>query len=158
MTDSAEAAPNQRGLNRREFLYYATLSSFGVLIAGSGVASVIYVVPRYKVGQFGGKFIVGKVEDFPDGSVTTDREGKFYLVRLGDEFRALYQVCTHLGCLLRHTEEVFACPCHGAKFALDGTLLSPPASRDMDEFAVEVVDGMVIVDTGSRTRGQSRSV
>ena len=158
MRGSTEKAPSQRGINRREFLYYATLSSFGALVAGSGAASLIYIVPRYKVGQFGGKFIVGNAEDFADNSVTPDREGTFFLVRLGDEFKALYQVCTHLNCLVRETEDGFSCPCHGARFAKDGRLLAGPPPRDMDEFAVEVVEGMVVVDTGRRTKGEKRSV
>ncbi len=155
---SMEAAPNQKGMTRREFLYYASLASLGAFAAGSSAATLTYAVPRFKAGDFGGKFTVGKVEDFADGSVTSDRDGKFFLVRLGDEFKALYQVCTHLRCLLRQTEDGFTCPCHGAKFAKDGMLLAGPPPRDMDEFVVEITDGNVTVDTGKRTRGESRSV
>ena len=155
---SAETTSTEKEITRREFLYYAWLSSIAAFIAGSGGATLVYALPRFRAGEFGGKFVVGKVEDFADGSVTPVREGKFFLVRLGDEFKALYQVCTHLGCLVRSTEEGFYCPCHGSKFAKDGTLLVSPAPRDMDEFAVEVVDGNVVVDTGKRIRGQRRSV
>ena len=153
-----EVAIHQHGVTRREFLYYVWLSSMALFMAGSGGATLAYAFPRFKEGEFGGKFVVGKVEDFEDGSVTPVREGKFFLVRQGDEFKALYQVCTHLGCLVRQTEEGFACPCHGSKFAQDGTLIASPAPRDMDTFAVEIVDGNVIVDTGKRTKGQARSV
>lgn len=155
---STETALSKKEMTRREFLYYAWLSSMAIFIAGSAGATLVYVLPRFKTGEFGGKFIVGKVEEFTDGSVTAVRDGKFFLVRSGDEFKALYQVCTHLGCLVRRTEEGFSCPCHGSKFTEDGTLLSSPAPRDMDEFVVEVVDGNVVVDTGKRIKGQSRSV
>jgi cytochrome b6-f complex iron-sulfur subunit len=155
---STEQTPQRKQITRREFLYYACLSSIGAFGAASGLATLIYAVPRVKGGVFGGEFVVGRAEDLADGSVTSDREGKFFLVRQGDDFKALYQVCTHLGCLLREADEGFSCPCHGAKFGADGTLLTGPPPRDMDEFAVEVVDGDVIVDTGKRTKGQSRTV
>ncbi|MEE8389550.1 MAG: Rieske (2Fe-2S) protein [Anaerolineae bacterium] len=155
---STDTTPNQKEVTRREFLYYTWLSSITTLIAGSAGATLAFLFPRFRAGEFGGQFVVGKVEDFSDGSMTLVREGKFFLVRLGDEFKALYQVCTHLGCLVRQAEEGFSCPCHGSRFAKDGMLLSSPAPRDLDSFAVEVVDGNVIVDTGQRTRGQLRSV
>lgn len=91
------------------------------------------------------------------GSVTAVREGKLLWVRLEeDRFKALYHVCTHLGCVVRHTEEGYSCPCHGSKFARDRTLLRSPAPRDMDYLDVEVADEDVIVDTGSLTIGQYR--
>ena len=155
---SEEVATNQQGVTRREFLYYAWLSSMALFMAGTGGATLTYAFPRFKEGEFGGKFVVGKVEDFQDGSVTSVRDGKFFLVRQGNEFRALYQVCTHLGCLLRPTQDGFACPCHGSKFDQDGKLIASPAPRDMDEFVMEIVDGNVVVDTGQRTKGQTRTV
>jgi len=148
----------KENVTRREFLYYAWLSSIAAVAAGSSGATLVFAYPRFKEGEFGGKFVVGRVEDLADGSVTAVRNGKFFLVRQGTEFKALYQVCTHLGCLLRHTENGFSCPCHGSRYAEDGTLISSPASRDLDEFATEVVEGNVVVDTGKRIKGQSRSV
>jgi cytochrome b6-f complex iron-sulfur subunit len=149
----------ERSVTRRQFLHYVWLSSIGAFVVGSGGATLVYAYPRFMEGEFGGKFVVGQAGEFEDGSVTPVRDGRFFLVRQGDEFRALYQVCTHLGCLVRHEEnDGFSCPCHGSRFAKDGELLRSPASRDMDEFAVEVVDGEVVVDTGKRTKGERRSV
>lgn len=155
----SEQTNNEQGVTRREFLWYAWLSSIALFMAGSGGATLAYAFPRFREGEFGGRFVVGQVEDLPVGSVTPLREGKLFLVRLEeDRFKALYQVCTHLGCLVRQTDEGYGCPCHGSRFAKDGTLLRSPAPRDLDYFAVEVVDGAVVVDTGDLTRGQRRSV
>ncbi|MCP4543503.1 MAG: Rieske 2Fe-2S domain-containing protein [Chloroflexi bacterium] len=155
---STESTSQQKdNVTRREFLYYAWLSSLTAVAVGSGGAAVAFAYPRFKEGEFGGKFVVGKVEEFEDGSVTTIRDGKFFLVRQGDEFKALYQVCTHLGCLLRHSDEGFTCPCHGSQYTQDGTLISSPASRDMDEFDVEIIGGNIVVDTGNRVKGQGRT-
>jgi cytochrome b6-f complex iron-sulfur subunit len=156
---SVETPSQQEGyLSRRELLYYVWLSSIAAAAVGSGGALVAFSYPRFKEGEFGGKFVVGKAEDVAEGQVVTVREGKFFLTRQGGEFKAFYQVCTHLGCLLRETEDGFACPCHGSSFDANGVLISSPAPRDMDKFAVEVVDGNVVVDTGKRSKGQSRSV
>jgi cytochrome b6-f complex iron-sulfur subunit len=134
------------------------MSSLALFMAGTGGATLAYMYPRFKEGEFGGTFVAGNVEDFADGSITSFREGKFFLVRQGDEFRALYQVCTHLGCLVRERDEKYTCPCHGSQFDKLGTLKASPAPRDMDQFPVEVVDGQVLVDTGTRIKGQTRSV
>lgn len=147
-----------RPVTRREFLWYAWASSIALFMAGSGGATLAYAYPRFKAGEFGGRFSMGRVDEIEDQSVIPNREGKFFLVRDGDEFKALYQVCTHLGCLIRQTSDGYSCPCHGSKFDRDGTLTASPAPRDLDEFAVEIVDGEVWVDTGVRTKGESRSV
>ena len=153
-----KAKDNESGVTRREFLWYAWISSMALFMAGSGGATIAFAFPRFKEGEFGGRFKVGNVEDFPEGSTTSLREGKFFLVNNGGEFTALYQVCTHLGCLVRQREDGFACPCHGSRFAKDGTLVASPAPRDMDQFAVEVIDGEVWVDTGTTIKGQNRQV
>jgi len=155
---SAEATTSEGEVSRREFMFYTWLASVALATAGMGGAALLYAYPRVKEGKFGGRFVMGPVAALANGSVTHNREGKFFLVRLGDEFRALYQVCTHLGCLVRQTEQGFACPCHGSRFAKDGTLVASPAPRDMDRLAVEIVDGTVVVDTGKRTKGQARQV
>ena len=42
--------------------------------------------------------------------------------------------CTHMGCILNFIEkkQIFTCPCHSSEFALDGTKLKGPATRNLD--------------------------
>ncbi len=155
MTTEEKESPTKK-ISRRELLSYAwgaVATLFAVEIGGITIA---FSMPRFKEGEFGGRFVVGKVDRFKEGSATLFREGRFFLVRQsGEEFLALYQVCSHLGCLVRWDEDnqVYACPCHGAKFAQDGAYVSGPPPRSLDRFAVEVIDGQVVVDTGQRIGG-----
>ncbi|WP_171165373.1 FAD-dependent oxidoreductase [Streptomyces sp. I05A-00742] len=55
-----------------------------------------------------------------------------------DEDGALHAVsarCTHLGCLVAFNtaERAWECPCHGSRFAPDGSVLQGPAVRPLEE-------------------------
>ena len=71
------------------------------------------------------------------------------LCRVGDEFFALENRCSHTGALLtrgRLRGDCIVCPVHGARFQLrDGKHLTPPASSGLVTFAVRVIDGQVEV-------------
>jgi len=77
--------------------------------------------------------------------------GRFYLVRLADGgFLALSRKCTHLGCTVPWIakENQFACPCHASAFDMAGDVISPPAPRALDMYAVSIENNTVQVDTG----------
>jgi menaquinol-cytochrome c reductase iron-sulfur subunit len=61
--------------------------------------------------------------------------------------RVLSSVCPHLGCSVGWTEErrEFVCPCHVGVFAADGSLVSGPPPRGMDELESTVTDGTLRV-------------
>ncbi|MFE2443097.1 FAD-dependent oxidoreductase [Streptomyces sp. NPDC021218] len=51
----------------------------------------------------------------------------------GGELHTLSACCTHLGCLVRFNdaERTWECPCHGSRFAIDGSVLQGPAVRPL---------------------------
>jgi glycine/D-amino acid oxidase-like deaminating enzyme/nitrite reductase/ring-hydroxylating ferredoxin subunit len=50
------------------------------------------------------------------------------------ELHELSARCTHLGCILRFNgaERTWDCPCHGSRFALDGSVIEGPAVRGLE--------------------------
>ena len=150
--------PSQQEMNRREFLTYAWGGALGLLGLQAAVGSFLYMYPRFRAGEFGGKFFLGPESAMPDPSAAPlpDTNGKFWLVTTQEgEPRALYMVCTHLGCLYKWeaSNGRFECPCHGSKFTRDGDYIEGPAPRSLDYFEISVEEGQVVVDTGRKNLG-----
>lgn len=62
-----------------------------------------------------------------------------------DEFGSIHTVnatCTHMKCTVAWnlSEKSWDCPCHGARFSMDGEVLNGPASRDLEYINLELVD------------------
>ena len=55
------------------------------------------------------------------------------------EVHACSGVCTHMGCLVgwNATDRTWDCPCHGSRFALDGSVIHGPAVRPLARAKVE---------------------
>ena len=58
-------------------------------------------------------------------AVARDRDGTLHAVKA---------TCTHFGCLVGFNdgEQTWDCPCHGSRFALDGTVLDGPACQPLE--------------------------
>jgi cytochrome b6-f complex iron-sulfur subunit len=69
------------------------------------------------------------------------------VVNTGEGYRALSAVCTHAGCIVKWKKgrRSFFCPCHGARFDLDGNVLGGPAPRPLAKLDVEEIPGTVVV-------------
>ncbi|MCB2224390.1 MAG: ubiquinol-cytochrome c reductase iron-sulfur subunit [Actinobacteria bacterium] len=140
------------GVTRRSFLKAAGYALGAVAALEVGGVALAYLQPRAGAGQFGGPVEAGAVDDFPPGSVTQVAAARSYVTRMDDGgFLAVYQRCTHLGCTVPYDEAagLFVCPCHNSQFDDTGEVLSPPAPRPLDLFAVSITDGVVVVDTSA---------
>ena len=75
----------------------------------------------------------------PGGAVVAQPSGgggPVLVANTGNAFIALQATCPHEGCELSWVPEdrQAECPCHGSRFAADGTLLNPPARTDVSSF------------------------
>ena len=105
--------------------------------------------PRFLPGTFGGEFHLGPAAKLPstDLAPQPNSAGKFWLVNTESGPRALYMVCTHLGCLYKWdpTNNLFLCPCHASQFSREGHYIWGPAPRSLDQFRIDVIDGDTVV-------------
>ena len=173
----------QEGINRREFMSYAYAGALSLLTLESGLATYQFMYPRFREGEFGGKFLLGDAAVLPQIGIDPEANtnGKFWLINTDEGPRALYMVCTHLGCLYKWEPSAnrFECPCHGSKFSREGHYIRGPAPRSLDQFIIEIVqegnivsvtedagdsiaspslpapDVEIVVDTGKRIQGKA---
>lgn len=136
-------------VTRREFLYYVWGASMAMFLGACGGLILWFAYPRFREGEFGGDFRLS-VEDIPEKNAgpIANAAGRFWVTHTEDGLAALYQVCTHLGCLYKWVDANgrFECPCHGSKFELNGIYIEGPAPRGTDRFnaRVELADGTTI--------------
>ncbi len=151
---AAEAAELKAPMTRREFLNYAFLASLGIFFVGLGGATYLFAFPRFKAGEFGGKFDLGTAKDVLP-KVTDpplpNSNARIWLSNTDQGVFALYNVCVHLGCLYQWQPSTnrFECPCHGSKYQKNGTYIEGPAPRSLDRMVVSFVDasGKVLAQT-----------
>ncbi len=137
-------------LNRRQFFGIIWAVSLFGLMAQVGKGLVEFLTPVLEEGVFGTVVRAGRVNEFEVGSVSYFRNSRFYLVRLGEGFLALYRKCPHLGCVVPWVEEegMFICYCHTSLFAIEGQVISGPAPRPLDLFPIEIRGDEIYVDSG----------
>ncbi len=152
----------KREMNRREFLTYAWGGALLLVTGATGFGLFQFMYPRFKAGEFGGQFFLGPVSALPPTDAPPEgiTAGKFWLVNSADEgIKALYMVCTHLGCLYKWEPSTvrFECPCHGSKFSREGYYIEGPAPRSLDRFETIETNGELVVDTGAKINGSPAS-
>lgn len=175
-------APDEEaiGVARRQFLNRSIIGLMGMSLSSFGVASVAFLYGGGGGGGFGSSISLGSITDlqanidngngffyvpegrmwitrYPAGSIkkaeATYSAPELAGMRAG--IVALYQKCPHLGCRVPEclTSQWFECPCHGSQYNRVGEKRGGPAPRGMDRFAMEVSDGMLVVDTGTIIQG-----
>lgn len=62
---------------------------------------------------------------------------------------AVSTICTHLGCVVKANSEGFECPCHGSRFAADGSVARGPAPRALPWLKCAVSGASITIDEGT---------
>jgi cytochrome b6-f complex iron-sulfur subunit len=144
-TAKEEAAPPAppKGVTRREFLNYVWGASMALFLAQFGGITWFFSMPRFREGEFGGVVrMPASAIPANNAAPVSNNAGKFWLVQTDQGVNALYRICTHLGCIYPWSDsaQIFACPCHGSQFELNGAWIAGPAARSLDVFAFEILD------------------
>ncbi len=138
----------QGTIPRRGFLRLAWkgLLALGSLCGLGGLLQFLDYQPQPPAPQ---RKLLGAPTDFPPGSATLLPEARV-LVRSGPGgLEVLSLTCPHLGCLVEPCPEGYACPCHGSRYAQDGSLLRGPSNEALAQLAVETTPDEVWVLYGS---------
>ena len=132
-------------MNRREFLNRIT---FGTLLTGGVLATTAALkVPVPRTGYDRRLYPIGDINHYAVNHFTFLPERNIFIYRDRKGVKAISAVCTHLGCILQKSETGFHCPCHGSRFDIKGEILSGPAVRKLDWFAVNrEPDGRIVVN------------
>ncbi|MDH3607317.1 MAG: ubiquinol-cytochrome c reductase iron-sulfur subunit [Acidimicrobiia bacterium] len=140
--------------DRRTFLVSAWKAGLAFLAAAGIWTSWDVLRPRLAAG-FGARVKTVSPDAVPTDSVLEVFEARAYLTKVNDEIVAFSEICSHLGCRVPFCQSSgqFECPCHGSVFNRAGDHLTGPAPRGMDRFAVEIEDGIVVIDTNTMVDG-----
>jgi len=141
--------------SRRDFIKTAW-KGLGV-VAGLEITGLTlhYLVDRKETNYGGDLFEAGLPNEFPIGTVTPFRRGRFFLIRMNDGgFLAMSLKCSHLGCSIIWDEKIkeFVCPCHSSKFSIAGDVINPPAPRALDVFEISVTEGKLFVNLNKKIK------
>jgi menaquinol-cytochrome c reductase iron-sulfur subunit len=155
------------GMPRRSF--------FGAVLAfGSACIGAVFAIPLFRVALFPLRIVeqnsqpvwsdLGPVENFANNSkgpathlvdierrdgwaLTTVQQPVYILAGASGPPRVVSSICPHLGCTVQWRGDAasFICPCHNGTYAADGSRVSGPPKRGMDELPSKVQDGRLYV-------------
>lgn len=142
---------------RRDFLGLASLWAAGAAFVFAGLGMLR--LPKAAVlSSPSKKFRVALPESLPAGQPFVPPGRAVAIFKDDDGVYAVSTVCTHLGCIVKSTSEGFECPCHGSRFAPDGTVTKGPAPTALPWHKVTgsgsdfVVDEDVTVPPGTKVK------
>jgi Rieske Fe-S protein len=144
----------------------ATFVIGGLIGSIIGIPAIGYIIhPAFKKEESGDLIPLGAASKVEIGTPTLfrtkiqqkagwindDRELSFYVfTENGRKFKALSNVCTHLGCRVRWVsdQEQFFCPCHNASFSKSGEVVDGPPPRPLDQYEIKEEGGQLFIIGG----------
>ncbi len=88
----------------------------------------------------------GKIPFSPNKKVSFADE--FIVVNQAGKTEVLSAHCTHLGCLINHTNgDKLVCPCHGSEFTTNGEVIKGPAYKPLkkEKFHLNKNKSLIII-------------
>lgn len=150
-------------IDRSDFVKVVLAFVGTIMGAVVGLPAIGYLIsPAVKSQQKEAWIPLGPLENYPVGTPTlfsftrttvngwekTVNSYGAYVVRSGENDLKVYSnMCTHLSCRVtwKDEENVYACPCHDAKFSSDGEVLSGPPPKPLSEYETKIEEGELFI-------------
>ena len=132
-------------LHRRDFLGLAsiTAATSALLFAAVGMLRL----PKAAVlSSPSKKFRVSIPDTLAAGAPYIPPGRSVALFRDSEGIYAVSTICTHLGCIVKPVADGFECPCHGSRYAGNGSVVKGPAPKPLPWLLVRGKAGDYIVD------------
>jgi menaquinol-cytochrome c reductase iron-sulfur subunit len=150
------------GTSRRTFYLEVIYGLWAIMAAALALPAGIYLFFPPKAKKAGEWVDIGEVGQFHpqdpeevifrrnrvDGWKVSSEKTSAWVVKTADNsYTAFAPQCTHLGCAYHWDEAAknFLCPCHTSTFDLEGRVLSGPAPRPLDRYAVKVENTHLLI-------------
>jgi Rieske Fe-S protein len=145
-------------LSRREFTAIVMGFLGSIMGAVIGLPLIGYIIsPVIKAKKIDDWVSLGALENYPIGiptlfsftrtkvngwEQTTNSYGVYILRESESSVKVFSNVCTHLSCRVNWVPETqtFNCPCHDAKFDINGNVVYGPPPRPMDRWGDEEIN------------------
>jgi Rieske Fe-S protein len=154
--------PDNKSNGRRKFFSTVIVGLSGLMGTAVGIPAIAYLIGpalQQKTEEWIQLGTVNKVElgtptlfkatiERQTGWIKAEEELSAYvLTEDGQNYAAISNVCTHLGCRVRWIAEDknFYCPCHNGVFDKDGKVVSGPPPRPLDRYESKVENGVLFV-------------
>jgi len=155
--------------SRRSFLKFLPLAA---VFASIGGAAFRFLRPKLSaatnawldvasVSELSGPQPISRkivAEQITGWAITTEEHNVFVLPAKNNQ--VVSAVCPHEGCEVAWERETnrFSCPCHESYFAADGSRLSGPARRGLDQLPTRVQDGTLQVQYQSFENNSTETI
>jgi menaquinol-cytochrome c reductase iron-sulfur subunit len=150
------------GSTRRTFYLEVIYGLWAAMAAALAIPAGIYLFFPPKAKKAGEWVDIGELTQFQpkvpeevifrrtrvDGwKVSSEKTSAWVIKRPDNQITAFAPQCTHLGCAYHWDEQNrnFLCPCHTSTFDLDGKVTAGPAPRPLDQYAVRVENGHLLL-------------
>lgn len=139
---------------RRSFITGAIYTLSSLITAALGGSAGAYLFGKPRTQKQSAWVDAGETPELHPGSpqeITFDRNridgwkvrnekaSAWVILNPDGELTAFSPLCTHLGCAYQWEpkQKCFSCPCHGSSFSETGAVLTGPATRPLDRYAIK---------------------
>lgn len=154
---------DSHNLNRRDFVkviltFLGTI--MGVII---GLPAIGFLIsPATETRQTEAWISLGPLENYPIGiptlfsftrtvkngwEKTVSSYGAYVLRKTDGQINVFSNMCTHLSCRVtwNESENEYICPCHDARFAIEGDVTAGPPPEPLHEYEIKIEDSNLLI-------------